>query len=265
MLWKRIVSAIIGIPVLIAIVYQGGWWMTIAVAILALIGYREFQVMARRMDYRPPLWIAYPLVIALVLVAHYGGQGLTWLIALATLAVLAHFTITFPEGQPQDGAIAVVGALLTGWLLGHLILLRQLPNGLEILLLTFFITWATDTGAYFAGRAFGKRPLAKQLSPNKTIEGSIGGILLATVIGVTFGSLWFPNVNLSLLVALSILLSILGQFGDLAESALKRMAHVKDSGTLIPGHGGVLDRFDSILWTAPAAYYFFLTIEVWLR
>ncbi|WP_170270072.1 phosphatidate cytidylyltransferase [Heliorestis acidaminivorans] len=264
MLWKRIASAIIGIPLLVVIVYQGGWLMTTAVAILALIGYREYHVMVRRMDHRPPLWIAYPLVVMFVLAAHHGGVGLTWLIALATLAILTHFTITFPEGNPQDGAIAVTGALMTGWLLGHLILLRQLPSGLEALLITFFITWATDTGAYFAGRAFGKRPLAKQLSPKKTLEGSLGGIVLAIIIGVTFGSLWFPNVDLSLWIVLSLILSIVGQFGDLAESALKRMANIKDSGTLIPGHGGVLDRFDSILWTAPVAYYFFQIIEVWL-
>lgn len=261
MLWKRIVSAMIGIPLLLGVVYLGGWVLTITVTVLAIIGFHEYRLLMHKLDVYAPGWLGYPLVIALALTAHYGGNSLQWLITFAALGSFLHLMIAFPHSRPQNSAVAVMGAISVGWLLSHLILLRQLPSGMEAVLITFFITWATDTGAYFVGRAIGRRPLAPRLSPKKTVEGTIGGLVSSALVGGYFGSLWFPHIGLGLWLIASFVLSAIGQMGDLAESALKRVTGEKDSGTLIPGHGGVLDRFDSVLWTAPAIYYFFLVLR----
>ncbi|MBC9783451.1 phosphatidate cytidylyltransferase [Heliobacterium chlorum] len=265
MLWKRMISAMIGIPLAVAVIYYGGWIMTLAVGLLAMGGVYEYRQMLLQLETDPPAWISYPLVIAVVLTAHYGGQQVSWILTAAGLTMLAHLVFAYPDGKPQESAAAITGALTITWLMGHLILLRQLPAGVEAVLLTFLITWSTDTGAYFVGRALGKRPLAAKLSPKKTLEGSMGGLIAAALVGAYVGPLWFPHIPLPLWIGVTLLVSALGQFGDLAESALKRLAGVKDSGNLIPGHGGVLDRFDSILWTAPSTYYFLLFCERFLQ
>ncbi|MZP30569.1 phosphatidate cytidylyltransferase [Heliobacterium undosum] len=265
MLWKRVVSALVGVPLLVAVVWAGGWAMTAAVMVLAVGGFYEYLQMVRRMEAEPPAWLGYALSVALVLAAHFGGAPIPAIVAAAGIAFLLQLVLAFPKARPADGALAFTGAFVIAWLLGHLILLRSLPSGVEAVLIAFFLTWATDTGAYFAGRSLGKRPLAARVSPKKTLEGSLGGLLAAALVGVILGPRWFPATSWVIWLPFSLVVSALGQLGDLAESALKRIAGVKDSGNLIPGHGGVLDRFDSILWTAPATYYFLRFIEEYLR
>ncbi|MBM7867144.1 phosphatidate cytidylyltransferase [Heliobacterium gestii] len=265
MLWKRVASALVGVPLLVAVVWAGGWAMTAAVAVLAVGGFYEYLQMVRRLETDPPAWLGYGISVALVLAAHFGGEPLPAIAAAAGLAFLFHIVMAYPKVKPADGALAFTGAFAVAWLLSHLVLLRRLPNGVEAVLLAFFLTWATDTGAYFAGRSLGKRPLAARVSPKKTMEGSLGGLIAAALVGVILGPRWFPAYSWVIWLPFSLVVSALGQLGDLAESALKRIAGVKDSGDLIPGHGGVLDRFDSILWTAPATYYFLRLFEEFLR
>ncbi|MDD2421090.1 MAG: phosphatidate cytidylyltransferase [Heliobacteriaceae bacterium] len=258
MLAERVISGLIGIVLALSIVYFGGWVLTITLAVVALIGFWEYRALLRRSAINPPGWLGYPLIIGLAVSAHYGAKGFEWLITLGVVAAMAYLVVSFPTGQPQDGASAVVGALVVGWLLSYIILLRQLPSGIEAVFLTFFLTWGTDTGAYFIGRRFGKKRLAPRLSPQKTIEGTIGGMVTAGVIGFFCGKLWFPQIDPGFWLIAALVVSLIGQMGDLAESALKRAVGAKDSGKIMPGHGGVLDRIDSLLWTAPAVYYFFL-------
>jgi phosphatidate cytidylyltransferase len=155
-----------------------------------------------------------------------------------------------------QGAVLVTGVLYIGLTLSCLLFTRALPEGELLVFFVVLVTWAGDTGAYVLGKTIGRHPLAPILSPKKTIEGLIGGIFLALAAALV-SRVWFlPSVTLLDAVVLGILLAVAGLLGDLAESAIKRSVGQKDSGSLIPGHGGMLDRLDSLLFTAPCFYYY---------
>ena len=136
--------------------------------------------------------------------------------------------------------------------------------GAYLVMLTFLCTWACDTGAYFIGSAIGKTKLAPKLSPNKTVEGAVAGVLSSVLIAAAFGT--FIKLPMGHAPAMGAIFGVFSQLGDLSESAIKRELDVKDSGTLVPGHGGILDRFDSLLFTGPAAYYYtILFLRHWIQ
>ena len=150
------------------------------------------------------------------------------------------------------------GMLYVAVLLGHFILLRQLAQGISLIFFVLFITWLADTGGFVFGLSFGRHALAPTLSPKKTIEGLIGGVIFS-VLGAIISHFWFvPFFSLWECAILGVGIALVGALGDLAESAIKRSVSIKDSGTIIPGHGGVLDRVDSLLFTGPAFYYYAL-------
>jgi phosphatidate cytidylyltransferase len=155
-----------------------------------------------------------------------------------------------------DVSVLIFGTLYIGFALGHLLLTRALPDGIFLVFFVMLVTWAGDTGAYYAGVSMGRTPLAPRISPNKTVEGLLGGCLLAVVIALIARAWFIPSFTIVDAVALGILLTVAGLIGDLSESMFKRGAGVKDSGGLIPGHGGMLDRLDSLLLTAPTYYYY---------
>jgi len=158
-------------------------------------------------------------------------------------------------------ALLLLGVLYVGLLLGHFILTRALPSGEWLIFFVISVTWAGDTGAFYAGRTFGRRKLAPRISPNKTVEGLVGGLALS-VLAAFIARYWFvPSFSPADCVALGLLLSLAGMLGDLTESAFKRSAGVKDSGSLIPGHGGMLDRIDSLLFAAPTFYYYLVLVK----
>ena len=135
--------------------------------------------------------------------------------------------------------------------MGFFFLIQPEVEGLNYMLFTLFVIWATDTGAYFFGRAFGKHKLWPTISPKKTIEGAIGGIISACIVGISFHLIYPFEHSFWMIVLVTILVSMVGQLGDLVESAYKRYFGVKDSGNILPGHGGILDRFDSLLFVVP--------------
>ena len=147
------------------------------------------------------------------------------------------------------------GALYIGLCLAHMVLIRYLPQGASWLLLLTAVTAGGDTGAFYIGTNFGRRKLCPEISPGKTVEGAIGGILVGSVSAVAMGLLLLPGYNPSVIFAAALILSLVSIIGDIAESVIKRSAGVKDSGTLLFGHGGVLDRVDGMLITAPVLYY----------
>ena len=152
--------------------------------------------------------------------------------------------------------ILLFGMLYIGYTLGHFLLLRNHQDGALLVLFVLLVTWAGDAAAYYVGKTWGARPLAPRLSPKKTVEGFLGGLVVAPIIA-WIGHLWFlPVVTPVDCLILGVLFTVLGLLGDLSESALKRQAGVKDSGALIPGHGGLLDRVDSLLLNAPVFYYY---------
>jgi phosphatidate cytidylyltransferase len=162
---------------------------------------------------------------------------------------------TMAEGL-TDPAIVAFGPLYIGLCLGHLLLTRAMPDGEFLIFGLVLVTWAADAGAYYLGMSVGRHKLAPAISPNKTVEGLVGGLIAATL-AAFFAHAWFlPALTAVDCVTLAGLLTAAGLLGDLVESAMKRGAGVKDSGTLIPGHGGMLDRLDSLLFTAPTFYYY---------
>jgi phosphatidate cytidylyltransferase len=160
-----------------------------------------------------------------------------------------------------DSAVVVFGVLYVGLTLGCLLLTRSFEGGEFLIFFVFLVTWAGDTGAYYVGMSLGRTPLAPVISPNKTVEGLIGGLILATLAAL-LARVWFlPTFTVADCLAAGVLLTAAGVLGDLTESALKRGAGVKDSGSLIPAHGGMLDRLDSLLFTAPAFYYYVTLVK----
>lgn len=178
---------------------------------------------------------------------------------LVTALLLAVFiaVVDFPRTSFDNVAMALFFALYLGVCLSFAVKLSRLDQGFQVLLLAFILTWASDIGGYLAGKRWGHRKLAPRLSPKKTWEGSIGGLVLAAVLAVTFFGLTdISGLTPAYALLLGILASMGAQFGDLFISGIKRFFGVKDSGQLIPGHGGVLDRFDSFLVVAPIVYFF---------
>jgi phosphatidate cytidylyltransferase len=226
------------------------------VAVVALLAGYEFYRMMRNAGYEPSYLAGLALIAVLMLDAYYPNQG-TWRWGAAGVVMLLmvwQILQRDAQGFLVNWALTLAGALYVGALAGHMVSLRNLPQGLGWLLLTFAATWTCDTAAYFAGKWWGKHGFFAHVSPHKTREGAITGFLagtLATVVaGRWMGLLLWQSLALGALLVLGI------TFGDLAESLLKRQVGVKDSGSLIPGHGGVLDRIDSLLFAGVIVYYF---------
>ena len=195
----------------------------------------------------------------LLLVAMQWPTVLSFSLALSmTLAGLLCYQVSFAPSESRHLSMCIIlfGIFYIGYTLGHFLWLRNQDDGALLVLFVLLVTWAGDAAAYYVGKTWGSRPLAPRLSPNKTVEGFLGGLVVAPLIAWT-GHVWFlPAVTPVDCLVLGVLFTVLGLLGDLSESALKRYAGVKDSGSLIPGHGGMLDRVDSLLLNGPVFYYY---------
>lgn len=258
MLWQRVVTAALGIPAIFLIFYFAGWPLIIASSLVIIVGLFEFYRLAGFMGLKPLTGWGYiiglscPLFGIYLWHGHYFSHAL-WLIIVFSLA---HFILSFPNWNLNDLGVTYFGAFYVGGLFSYLIRVREtVPDGWIWVLLIFLLTWANDTAAYFIGSQLGKHRLCSKLSPKKSIEGFIGGLLFTIVIALMFGHLASANHYIAW-AFLGCLAATVGTIGDLLESALKRLGQAKDSGTLIPGHGGILDRLDSLLLVAPLVYYY---------
>ena len=178
-----------------------------------------------------------------------------------SLAVVLPFLMAIVRRDPPSAipniSSALLGIMYVGWLFGrHLILLRQMQHGLQLIVLLISITWSGDIGAFLIGRRWGKHKLIPAISPGKSLEGYIAGIVFACATAMLIHIWLLQDVQLLHIIILGAMLTVVGQLGDLAESLLKRAANVKDSGSVMPGHGGILDRCDSMIFIAPALYYY---------
>jgi phosphatidate cytidylyltransferase len=265
LLLKRIVSAAVAIPIVLGAVYLGGWYFTVLVLLLINTGIYEYTGLLRAGGYRPPPAAGYAGATLMILFAHLNLEE--WLFPLTVLLFAFLFLallIRFDSLQVGELALLLWGIIYLGGLGSFIVLLRAFPRGALITAALLIGVWVNDSCAFFIGSKWGRHRLAPKISPNKSVQGALGGLFgtLAVALGV---SLLFPGLlNLSPGVAalLAIVIALFSQLGDLLESALKRQLHVKDSGNLIPGHGGVLDRIDSVLFTAPPVYYFFKLMEL---
>jgi phosphatidate cytidylyltransferase len=255
LLVQRILSALIGIPLVVLAAWHGGIPLILLTGLVIIQGLREINKMLENLGIKPSLWLAVAGGLILTAGAYlyhdgYPGPSITIILIMHLLAMV----VLYPRYTMLDSAGTLMGTLYVG-LLNYFYLLRMLPDGWIWLIFTLAATWACDTAAYFVGMAFGRRRLAPALSPKKTLEGSLGGFAGSILIGFVF-YLIYDFLPLPKLLLLSLSVGAAAQVGDLLESAFKRQAGIKDSSDLIPGHGGILDRIDSTLFTTPLVYYF---------
>ncbi len=259
MLILRVLSALVGIPLILVAVYYGGPWYAGLIAVIAVIAVYEFNNMFINKMHKIPHLITYPGVLIFIAVTYFDLFHLLFpLITLIFLILFSSSLFRVKISTVIDSAIVLWGIVYIGFLLSHMIMLRLNPEGMIFTYILLGGVWIHDTLAYFVGSKWGINKMAPDISPKKSVEGSLAGII-GTVIVFISASILYPQLIptgpiLSALFALG--LSVFAQLGDLMESAMKRKLEVKDAGSIIPGHGGVLDRFDSLMVAAPFAYYF---------
>ncbi len=270
MLKQRVITAAVGVPVVVCAVWFGDPWFSLLIAAVALLGSLEFYRMVADSGKGQPLTYL-GLLLALVLALsplslHYKNTDILPLAMALGIVVPLIWLIFRPPREMafQNWAWTIAGAFYVGWMLSFWLNLRFLDEGQGWVYLALLTTFANDTGAFFVGRKWGKHKLASGISPRKTWEGAIGGLLS----GVAGAFIVFAIVNLFSpmplhywqLVLLAFLISLFAQLGDLIESLLKRSLGAGESGKLLPGHGGILDRFDSLIFTGVVVYYYALCL-----
>jgi len=254
LLYKRVLSSVIGIPVIILAAWCGGWVLFAVTLAIMLVALYELKKIYLAMGYHPSLPIMTIGEIIIAVGSFIGGGEMTGqLVVFVVVMFLLTGLICFPALLPGDVAVGLTGTFYIG-LLVYLFLVRSMENGLVWVFILLAGTWMADIAAYVVGKTLGRKKLAPKLSPGKTIEGALGG-LAGGIIG-SFIVYLFASLPLLEILALGLLVGVAGLLGDLFESSLKRSAGVKDTGLIIPGHGGMLDRFDSMLFAAPALYLF---------
>jgi len=267
MLKKRVIIALGIIPLLVAAVWfdQPLPWFTILVAIWGLLAVFEFYRMAAGLKMPPLTYFGLVWTLLFILSPHFLGTRFDYdflVPLLLTSAVILPLIWLLLRPQKEGAFIGwawtIAGILYVGWLLSYFVALRDMDSGRNWVFLALFATFGSDTAAFFIGRAWGKHYLAPSISPGKTWEGVIAGILGAIIVSLLFTlptPLYLP-FDYWQAILLGLLVSIFGQLGDLVESLLKRNMGVKDSGKLLPGHGGFLDRIDSVVFAGIVVYYY---------
>lgn len=258
---RRLYSAVVFLPLFYVIirylppvVFFG---LVLTTAMIALLEY--YSLHFKKEDLFPDAWLG--SIVTAALLASVQWPGLVSLPAILLAALLACLVIRMLSARGLDGtvpdtAILLFGMVYVGLTLGYFLLTRARPAGEWLIFFVVLVTWAGDTGAYYAGIRLGRRPLTPVISPKKTVEGLIGG-LMASMLAALVARNWFlPQFGVVESLLMGLALGAIGALGDLAESALKRSAGVKDSGSVIPAHGGMLDRIDSLLFTGPVFYYY---------
>jgi len=261
MKYSRWISALLGAPLVILILALGNVYVIdIAFAIIAAISLHEY-FNSFKGKANPIIWIGY-LISALIAVVHIIPSGkampvLGIIVPTSVLLLFVQVVLTNNKTTIKDISITLFGTIYIAVFLMFIPLIRGSENGRLLIWYVFFAAWMTDTFAYLIGMKFGKHKFS-QISPKKSIEGCIAGTVGATIVILIYtyicNTYWGLNMNYAYITVVAIILSIIGQIGDLAASSIKRYVGIKDFSNLIPGHGGMLDRFDSVIFIAPFAY-----------
>lgn len=263
MLPARLATAAVAIPLLLGLIFWAPpWGLAVVVTVLAVLAMAEYAGLAFSAQPRERA-LALALGAAVALAASYGpGVWLTAALAFSVLIGMAWIVLTRPDLERGlgDFGLITVGLLYAGLLLPHFIWLHRLEGGPGWVAFVITVGMAGDTGGYFIGRALGRHRLIPRVSPGKTVEGAVG-VLLGGTLGAVFANLFFLRVRpWSEIIALAVFLGVIGQLGDLGESVMKRSFGAKESGWIFPGHGGVLDRIDSLLFPVGFVYYYWLCV-----
>ena len=270
---KRCVTGAVGIGLTAFFITMGGYFFFFAVCFLAVTAWREYDDAFKNVDLPVQKTMGLIVISLLLCVTQVNGvMGALGATMLGTLILFLGALIYFEKGGFNAASVSVAGFIYIGLAFSHLLLLRayqpesiihtfigDFTMGEAMLWLMFIGTWASDSFAYFVGSKMGRQLLCENISPKKTVEGFVGAVIGTTLVVFLIGHFFF-GFNFLLMTPLGIALSIFGSLGDLVESSLKRYVNIKDSGRLFPGHGGVLDRFDSVLFNAPLAYYYALFV-----
>lgn len=256
----RILSGLLMLPFLIVIVL-GGKVLLAACFLIGILGVKEFYRAFQPSGARPVYGVALLGAMGLYGVHLFSGGNdryyLLWIFAVVLLSLLPLFQIE--KRGPQDAMITALGVFYIVFFSYHVVLVEQFGFAGRFVWLIFLTAFGTDIAAYFTGYAIGKHKLCPKISPKKTIEGAVGGVLGSVGLCALFAYFFLPEMMVHCLV-IGALGGVLSQFGDLTASIFKRKLGIKDYGNLIPGHGGILDRFDSVLFTAPVIYYYLLIV-----
>jgi len=263
-------TSVIGIPLVIAIIVLGNPWLQYAIMGVSLVATYEIYHVIKN-NHKPIVLLGYASVIVHYLAFDLAMTYYFIYITIVTMVALTILVIQYPKYSITDVALTLFPILYVSLLFSFIILLRDVRDGHFWVWLIAISAWGCDTFAYFTGKAIGKHKLAPQLSPKKTIEGSIGGIIGAGVIGY-FYTVIFTHFNALIVdkkiiwVVIAVMLgALISQIGDLAASAIKRYFNQKDYGYILPGHGGILDRFDSFLFVAPVIYIIVILTQNTIR
>ena len=252
----RTLTAIAWVPLNLGLLYLGGWEWLLWVAILAVMATSEILNLLTHAGHPPLAWVG-PLFFLVFVVGAWAlpGQGYFYLTGPLLLLSLVLLLVSHSQNAAfERWGMTTAASLYTAFLAGYLILLRDHTDGLWWMGLALVGTWAFDTGAYLVGRAFGRHKLWPEVSPGKTWQGTIGGLLLT--VGLCEGVLPLLHFGgYGLAAGLGVLIAVLAQVGDLVESVIKRQVGVKDAGSFLPGHGGILDRIDGLLFSTVGVYY----------
>ena len=264
MLKKRVITALWGTPLLIVAIWfdKPLPWFTVLVAVCGLLAALEFYRMVAVAKVPSLTYFGLIWTLLFILSPHFDYDFLIPLLLTSTIVLSMLLLVLHPhkEGTFAGWAWTIAGTLYVGWLLSYLVALR-LDAGRDWVFLALFTTFGSDSAAFFVGRALGSHRLAPRISPSKTWEGAIGGVFGAIIVSLGMVTLLGLPLSYGQAILLGLLVSIFGQLGDLAESLLKRNMGVKESGKLVPGHGGALDRMDSVVLAGIVVYYFFVIIQ----
>ncbi len=260
MFTTRLISGIVLVILAILVVGAGGNILFAVTGAISLIGLFElYRVM--KIEKNPLGWIGYGAAVSYYMLLWMGWEKYVTLMAIGALMLLMTvYVFTFPRYKTEEITAAFFGVFYVAIMLSYLYQVRQMPDGAYLVWLIFLSSWGCDTCAYCVGMLIGKHKLAPVLSPKKSIEGAVGGVVGSAVLGLIYAAVIgghmaeVGNPMLACAAACAIA-AVISQVGDLAASAIKRNHQVKDYGHLIPGHGGILDRFDSMIFTAPAIYF----------
>ncbi|PLS06548.1 phosphatidate cytidylyltransferase [Neobacillus cucumis] len=260
---QRIITGVVAAALFLPIVFYGGLPFVLLTYILATIGLYELLKMKNLNIFSINgllslifLWvIIFPKQYHHILSSFFYSK--TEVAMICIMLLLAFTVITKNRFTFEDVSFSILSAIYVG--IGFYFFIETREAGLVYVFYSLFLIWATDSGAYFVGKAMGKHKLWPEISPNKTVEGSLGGVVCAVIVGILF-SLFSKTIPVGLvtLMGITVVLSVFGQIGDLVQSAFKRHFNVKDSGKILPGHGGILDRFDSLLFVWPILNLFHL-------
>jgi phosphatidate cytidylyltransferase len=265
---KRLLVAVILLPIGLAAIIAGGWYLTALVAVFMGLAAWEYSTLFRTGGLKPaPVLVVGGTLLLLLGRSINGFEGAPWMLSLLILLSMTYHLVTYERGRDQAGtdfAVTLGGMFYIGWIGAYFISLRNLPEGKWWILVVLPAVMFADSGAYFIGKRFGRHLLSPRLSPKKTWEGYFGGIIVGVLLTALFSAIWQvgagPNSAINPLkgALVGLVMGIFPTLGDLGESMFKRQMGVKDSGSLLPGHGGFFDRVDSWLWAVVIGYYMIL-------